>query len=160
MTSSHSNIIVLWLSKTWLHYCTIGYEGSRESSNLLIGTSITMTVSVIMALVSLIALTASIIVCCKRPHSKGKAEAHPVYYSTISERAAADPTYDEVSSTIRAKDINTKPNEAYHPVSVLEPNEAYHTSTITAVWELSKQQLQYKTLIMRELLSWPRVQFF
>ena len=86
-----------------------------------------MSVTVAMALVSLTSLTASVIICCKRPRSKeNTAEVDSVHYSTVSERTATtEPTYDEVSSTVRAKDITVKPNQAYHPVSVLQQNEAY-----------------------------------
>ena len=108
------------------HYA--GYMHMAESSTLLVSTSIVMSVTVVMALVSLTALTASVIICCKRPRSKDAAgETHSVYYSTVSERTATtDPTYDEISSTVRAKDITVEPNQAYHPVSVLQQNEAYH----------------------------------
>ena len=91
-----------------------------------------MSVTVVMALVSLTALTASVIICCKRPRSKeATAEAHSVYYSSIAGGGpeTTDPTYEVVSS-VKNKDIKivTEPNDAYRPVSV-EPNEAYQIST-------------------------------
>ena len=98
-----------------------------------------MSVTVVMVLVSLTALTASVIICYKRPCSKDAAgETHSVYYSSIAGgghvTGPADPTYEVVSNVIKqAKDdIDTEPNKAYHPVSV-KPNEAYQVSTsITA----------------------------
>ena len=105
-----------------------------ESSTLLVSTSIVMTVTVILALVSVTALTASVIICCKRPHSKETtSEPNPVYYSSIAGgghvTGPADPAYEVVSNVIKlAKNIDTEPNKAYHPVSV-EPNEAYQINT-------------------------------
>ena len=100
---------------------------------LLVSTIIVMSVTVVMALVSLTALTASVIICCKRPRSKEA--AGPVHYSNIAGgghvHVPTDPNYEEVSN-VRAKNIVTEPNEAYHPVSV-ESNEAYQINTsITA----------------------------
>ena len=88
----------------------------NSSSNFIVITGIMMAVSVIMALVALIALTASFVICCKRASSKAtKGEPHSVYYSTVVERAAAvDPTYDEVSNAVKTQDIDTEPNSAYH----------------------------------------------
>ena len=87
-----------------------------------------MSVTVVMALVSLTALTASVIICWKRPRSKDAAgEAGGGDHVTI------DPTYEEVSA-VKTNDnkIDTEPNEAYHPVSV-ELNEAYQiNASITA----------------------------
>ena len=105
-----------------------------ESSTLLVTTSIVMTVTVVMALVSLTALTASVIICCKRPRSReATAEAHSVYYSSIAGGGpeTTDPNYEEISN-VKAREIVTEPNESYNPVSV-EPNEAYQINTsITA----------------------------
>ena len=85
-----------------------------------------MTITVLMALVSVIALTTSVIICCKKPRSKLKVETNPVYYSSTSAaEVLADPMYEEVPTIIK-KEMDTEPNEAYNPVSV-ELNEAYHT---------------------------------
>ena len=112
--------------------CT-GYEGESCFAQL-VSTSIVMAVTVIIALVSLIAFIASVIICCKRPRSKeATGEGHSVYYSSIAGgghvTGPADPTYEVVSNVIKqAKDIDTEPNKAYHPV-FLKPNEAYQVNT-------------------------------
>ena len=88
-----------------------------------------MGVTILMALVALIALVAIIIVLYKKKSSSKKSDepVEPVYYSAVkpvAEEGALDPTYDVISAVKTRRDITTKPNEAYHPVSV-QPNEAY-----------------------------------
>ncbi len=106
-----------------------GYRVESIPSTSII-TSISVTI--IVALVSLITLTAIVIVCYKRKRSsKSDEPVEPVYYSAVrpvAEEDTADPTYDVISAVkTRRRDITMEPNEAYHPVSV-QPNDAYQTN--------------------------------
>ena len=117
------------LSTSITTHSTPGY--SVES---ILSTSIITSVTIFVALVSLIILVAIVIACYKKKrNSKGDEPVEPVYYSVVrpvAEEVTADPTYDEISVAVKKwRDITTEPNEAYHPVSV-QPNEAYQTTNI------------------------------
>ena len=115
-----------------------GNNSGNNSSNILSTSLIViMGVTILMALVALIALVAIIIVLYKKKSSSIKSDKpiEPVYYSAVkpvAEEGAPDPTYDVISAVKTRRDIITKPNEAYHPVSV-QPNEAYQTTNIMHV---------------------------
>ncbi len=111
------------------------YPGYRAES--ILSTIIITSVTIFVALVSLITLTATVIVCYKKKKSfKSDEPIEPVYYSAIkpvAEEVTPDPTYDEISAVKTRRDITTEANEAYHhPVSV-QPNEAYQTTNIMHV---------------------------
>ncbi len=112
--------------------CDYNYIPGYRAESIL-STIIITSVTIFVALVSLITLTATVIVCCKKKRSfKSDEPVEPVYYSAakpVAEEVTPDPNYDVISAVKTRRDITTEPNKAYHPVSV-QPNEAYQPTNI------------------------------
>lgn len=88
-----------------------------------------LAITVFMALISLMALAATMAVCYCKTRSKKAPDL--VYYSSTSERATTeDPAYEDIDTLGKDHCINTQPNEAYHPVAVGR-NVAYETQVVS-----------------------------